>query len=77
MNCFRSVLNGLSLNSESQGTGNEYAWLYLLLAYAANLEDGDPQDFENAYSETLARFAPFDGFAKQRLAQILNDGASK
>ncbi len=78
-NCFYQVLTGLSLSPTSQGTGNEYSWLYLLLSYAAAIEQADPQEstYANPYREVLHRFSAIDGFAAQRLAQILNEGAMR
>jgi len=77
MNPFKQVIADLGLTSESGGTNYEYSWLYLLLSYAAAIEQSDPQEstYSNPYREVLHRFSAIDGFAAQRLAQILNQGA--
>jgi hypothetical protein len=74
MNPFRNVIADLNLTAESQGTGNQDSWLHLLLAYAADREDADPVEatYSNAYREVLHRFRNYDGFASQRIGQVLS-----
>ena len=42
MNPFRQTIQDLSLTSDTQGTNNEYSWLFLLLRTLADIEDSDP-----------------------------------
>lgn len=73
MNPFRSVIADLNLTAESQGTGNEYSWLFLLLSALADAEAASPtaNTYADPYRETLHRLRSYDGFAAQRVAQML------
>jgi hypothetical protein len=71
MNPFRNVIADLNLNAESQGSG--YDWLFLLLSALADAEAANPtaNTYADPYRETLHRLRNYDGFAAQRVAQML------
>ena len=80
MNPFRSALANFPLSADSQGDG---AWLYLMLLALADAEDLHPtaNTYPNPWKELLHRLRKYQGFAYQRLEQlignrILEDGHS-
>jgi hypothetical protein len=81
MNAFRQCIQDLALTFESQGTGNEYSWLFVLLSMMADSQDSNPVDPlypANPVKEVLHRLRAYsDSFAVQRTAQILNRYVSK
>jgi hypothetical protein len=41
-NVFQAIQNSLNLHADSQGTGEQYSWLYLLLDKLGEMEAANP-----------------------------------
>jgi hypothetical protein len=76
MNAFRQCVQDLGLTFESQGTGYENSWLFVLLSMMADTQDANPVDPtfpNNPVKQVLHQLQSYlDTFAGQRLSQIID-----
>jgi hypothetical protein len=75
MNVFRQMIHDLGLTYESQGSGNENSWLYMLLGTMGDSQDANPVEptFTNPVKQISYQLRNYlNTFAGQRLSQILD-----